>query len=161
MEEFKRLIQKETQKRSIRISKWITNPIEYQHVYEACYETRTIRIPLPIDEYHFIVCLHEIGHLVKGDRKYSYLAEYHAERWAIERAKKYGVVSAEYEASAKEYILRHIITNTISSDLRVNKIRKEVLAYLNMTEAEVVATVRANAAKTVINTLKIGYAGLN
>ena len=99
--------------------------------YEAFIESRRVVIPHPIDDWSFLVTLHEMGHVSTGDRLYSYLMEYNAEKWAIRRAKEsYGVVCPEYEEDARSYVKKHLIENLVFSELSIetsSSIAKEII----------------------------------
>lgn len=115
---YKRLVKEQLAVTNTKVRRWVewdpTNCVDY----EAYYETRKVSIPIPVCDWSFLVCLHEIGHISTGDRLYSYLAEYNAEKWAIKRAfSGYDIACKEYELDAKEYVKAHI-----DSDIRVHKL---------------------------------------
>ena len=117
--------------------------------YEAFIESRRVVIPHPIDDWSFLVTLHEMGHVSTGDRLYSYLMEYNAEKWAIRRAKEsYGVVCPEYEEDARSYVKKHLIENLVFSELSIEKVKPYVLEWLNET--------RSSIAKEIIKMNKQG-----
>jgi hypothetical protein len=106
--------------------------------YEAFIESRRVVIPLPIDDWSFLVTLHEIGHISTGERLYSYLMEYNAEKWAIRRAKdSYGVVCPDYEEDARNYVRKHLIENLVFSELSIEKVKPYVLEWLKETRSSI------------------------
>jgi hypothetical protein len=114
----------------VKVRKWVEwNPESDQ--YEAFYDNRSVVIPIPVDEWSFLVCLHEIGHLSSGDRIYSYLREYNAEQWAINRAKQaYNIENLDYELDAKWYVTSHLLQDLFYSELTFEKIKPHVLSWL-------------------------------
>lgn len=113
-----------------RVKKWADwNP--ESDVYEAFYEQRSVIIPIPVCDWSFLVCLHEIGHISTGDRVFGYLREYNAEQWAIKKAKQsYNIVCDEYVEDAKVYVKGHLLANLIHDGLELEKIRPYVLDWL-------------------------------
>ena len=121
----------------VRVRKWMPwDPDSYR--YEAFRETRQVLLPIPIDSWSFMVCLHEIGHISMGERVFSYLDEYVAEQWAIKRAKQaYGIVDLDYEKDARRYVWMHIIQNRLFYNLQTNKIKPYVLDWIEATPQQV------------------------
>lgn len=118
---------------NVKVKKWVEwNPDS--NVYEAFYEQRKVIIPRPVDDWSFLVALHEIGHISTGDRVRAYLSEYNAEKWAIRRAKEsYNVQCLDYEEDAKNYVRNHLISDLLFTDLQLNKVKPYVLAWLGET----------------------------
>lgn len=144
--DYEAVIRKEIRQRNIRVQKWCID--EPDNGYEAYITTRVVRIPKPVDSFHFHVCLHEIGHVVTGERLYSYLQEYNAEKWAIERALYYGITDDEYIKDAKLYVLKHCITDTILYGIK--KIRPYVLKWIGVDEAQFKQLVNDNGLKLIM-----------
>lgn len=71
-------------------------------------EDRVILIPNPKTSYQFLICLHEIGHVLRGFRNTCYMEEFVAEEWAIREAAKHGVSSPKYEKTAAHLLLAYI-----------------------------------------------------
>lgn len=135
------------------VKKWIEWNPELD-VYEAFYDTRQVIIPIPICDWSFLVCLHEIGHISTGDRRYSYLAEYNAEVWAMRRAQqRYAIGSEEYLRDSKIYVYSHLVQNILYSGLAVDKIKHHVLYWLEKSADGVLEDVRKHAAVGHDNTL--------
>jgi len=87
-------------------------------------ERRVILVPNPKTAYRFLICLHEIGHIVRGVPNLYYMAEYIAEEWAIKEAAKYGVRSTKYEKKAADLLIAYInhdINNGRTSKKRISK----------------------------------------
>lgn len=117
----------------VRVKKWIDWDPD-SDVYEAFSESRSVIIPKPVDDWSFLVALHEIGHISTGDRMYSYLCEYNAEIWAIRRASNvYGIICPEYELDAKTYVKQHLVDNLLFQDLRLDKVKSYVLDWMGET----------------------------
>jgi hypothetical protein len=114
----------------VKVRRWVEWDPESDQ-YEAFYDNRSVVIPIPIDEWSFLVGLHEIGHLSSGDRIYSYLREYNAEQWAMKRAKRlYNIENLDYELDAKWYVTSHLLQDLFYSELTFEKIKPHVLNWL-------------------------------
>lgn len=125
-------VREQLQITNTRVRKWAEWDDDY--VYEAFSETRSVIIPKPFDDWSFLVALHEIGHISTGERRYSYLQEYNAEKWAIRRAKEsYGIYDEKYVEDAKYYVKKHLISNLIQQDLNIEKVKVYVLDWLGET----------------------------
>lgn len=98
-------------------------------VYEAYFDAHQVSIPIPIDRYSFYVCMHEIGHLVRGDRMYGYVMEYVAERWAIDKCIKYGYYTKEIEKKAKQYVYQAMLEDIVFRVLDPDKVREDILDW--------------------------------
>jgi len=81
-------------------------------VGRAWVDSKEIKIPVIDSIEDFLVCLHEIGHIVTGqkidDSSPDYMFEYLADKWAIDTAKKHGIYNFKYEMRAKWYVLQFI-----------------------------------------------------
>lgn len=116
-----------------KVKRWVDWDPE-SNVYEAFYDQRKVTIPRPVDDWSFLVALHEIGHISTGDRMRAYLSEYNAECWAIRRAKEsYNVICDEYVEDAKNYVRNHLISDLLYTDLQLEKVKPYVLAWLGET----------------------------
>lgn len=124
------------------VRKWIEWDPDLD-MYEAFYDARQVTIPIPVCDWSFLVCLHEIGHISTGDRVYSYLAEYNAETWAMRRAQqRYGVWNDDYLHDSKAYVLDHLIQNIVYCNLKVDKVRPHVLDWLEVSAEQVLEDAR-------------------
>ena len=106
-------------------------------IYEAYFHTNQVAIPVPVDRYSFYVCMHEIGHLVRGDRQYGYVMEYVAERWAIDRCHRHGYYTKEIERAAKAYVYRALLEDVVFRVHPVNTLRKDILNWVGHTHKHV------------------------
>lgn len=112
-------------------------------IYEAFYHSRQVIIPIPVCDWSFLVCLHEIGHLSVGDRIHSYLAEYNAEKWAINRAQqRYGVFCEDYVDDSRRYVYKHLVQNILYYDLKPKHVKPYVLDWLELSIEQVVDDAR-------------------
>lgn len=105
-------------------------------VYEAFMDVGQVSIPIPTDRYSFYVCMHEIGHIVKGDRNYAYMQEYVAEQYAIAKCIKHGYLTKEIEDSAKKYVYEHMVQDCVIRVLPIDKISKTVLNWTGRSEEQ-------------------------
>lgn len=120
----------------VKVHKWL--PWDDETVYEAFIEKRRVILPIPTCQWSFMVGLHEIGHVSTGERQYTYLQEYNAEKWAIARAKQhYGIVYPEYEKDARRQVWLHIVQNHLYYDLSLEKIKPYVLDWIGATVDQV------------------------
>ena len=123
----------------IRVRKWLPyngRRTSRDVVYEAFMELHQVSIPIPTDRYSFYVCMHEIGHLVKGERNFGYMQEYVAEQYAIAKCIKHGYLTKEIEESAKRYVYEHLIQDCVIRVLPINKVSKVVLNWTGRTEEQ-------------------------
>ena len=119
-------------KYGIRVRKWMPyrgKRSSRDVVYEAFFDDHSVAIPVPVDRYSFYICMHEIGHLVKGDRNYGYTQEYVAEQYAIAKLIKYGYYTKEIEDSARRYVYEHLIQDLVIRNLRLEKVSKKVIDW--------------------------------
>jgi HEPN domain-containing protein len=93
----------------------------------AWIEERIIRIPKPVIELNFYICLHEIGHVVTNDITDSdWLGEYKATKYGIEEARKWGV---EYSKEVMECIrgyLKYHLVKAIQTGIAIETIPDKV-----------------------------------
>lgn len=121
-----------------KVHKWVEWDINHGE-FEAFIDSRRVVIPTPVDDWSFLVALHEIGHVSTGHRLYSYLMEYNAEKWAITRAKdSYGIVCKEYEEDAKNYVRSILIGELMFSGLQPDKVKSYVLEWLGETKESII-----------------------
>jgi len=119
-------------KYGIRVRKWMPyrgKRSSRDVVYEAFFDDHSVAIPVPVDRYSFYICMHEIGHLVKGDRNYGYTQEYVAEQYAIAKLIKYGYYTKEIEDSARRYVYEHLIQDLVIRSLQLEKVSKKVIDW--------------------------------
>ncbi len=120
-------------KHGIRVLKWM--PYEgripsQKVVYEAMFDIDAVRIPVPVDRYSFYVCMHEIGHIVKGYRKMGYHMEYVAEQWALAKCRKYGYYTKQLEHGAKQYVYANLIEDVVFRCLHPDDVKDKVMDWL-------------------------------
>ncbi len=126
-------------KYGIRVRKWMPyrgKRTSRDVVYEAFYDDHSVNIPVPVDRYSFYVCMHEIGHLVKGDRIYGYTQEYVAEQYAIAKLIKYGYYTKEIEESARRYVYEHLIQDLVIRNLNPSKVSTKVIEWTGRTKEQ-------------------------
>jgi hypothetical protein len=105
-------------------------------VYEAFIDVEQVSIPIPVDRYSFYVCMHEIGHIVKGERSYGYQQEYVAEQYAIAKCIKYGYLTKEIEESAKRYVYEHLVQDLVIRNLPIDRVSDVVVAWTGRTKEQ-------------------------
>lgn len=95
-------------------------------------EERAIWVPNLSTPDRFMVTLHEIGHLVVGWSNQIHYAEFKAEKWALNFAKKVGFPAEElrrYEHRARGYILWWIASE-YSEGMKVSAIKPNVKKWI-------------------------------
>lgn len=116
----------------IRVQKWVD--YDPKQVYWADFDQHAVHLPIPNCNWSCYICLHEIGHLVKGSRRYCYLQEYHAETYALSRVEKLNLVGfATMVKNGKKYVLNNTLQDIIFEGLNPNFVRREVRAWLGIT----------------------------
>lgn len=93
-------------------------------------EDREILIPNPTTSYRFLICLHEIAHVLKGFRSLSYMEEFLAEEWAIKTAAKYGVKSPRYERAAADLLVCYIKSDIYQGKTSPKRISRKVKSWI-------------------------------
>jgi len=135
------IVRKYLNRYGITVRKWLpyTDLISSQRdvVYEAYFDAHQVSIPIPIDRYSFYVCMHEIGHLVCGDRRFGYVMEYVAERWALKKCEKYGYYTKQTERLAKQYVYYTLLEDTVFRVHPIDKIRQDILEWIGRTPKQV------------------------
>lgn len=113
---------------------------------------RKISIPSKLDTpYRFMVCLHEIGHIVNLDDRngleynYDYIDEYYAEMFAIRMARSFRVIPPEclqqYITSAKEYVFSHLVKDLEKDYIRIEEVRKDIMKWLGLKKSDLLANI--------------------
>lgn len=129
-------IRDELTEHDVRVHRW--REFNWEETYWAYFDSRRVSIPVPQCKYSMLIALHEVGHIVKGERLYAYLAEYQAEKWAISTAaNKYGFVSKKYESSARDYVYQHLLEDVVFRQLPLTKIKKNVLKWIGVTTQKI------------------------
>ena len=99
-------------------------------VYQAYFDAHQVSIPVPIDRYSFYVCMHEIGHLVCGDRMHGYNMEYVAEQWALRKCIQYGYYTKAIEHGAKKYVYQAMLEDIVFRVMKIQRIRADVVDWI-------------------------------
>jgi len=123
----------------IKVRKWLPyngRRTSRDVVYEAFIDAYQVSIPIPTDRYSFYVCMHEIGHIVKGERDYAYMQEYVAEQYAIAKCIKHGYYTKEIGESAKRYVYEHMVQDCVIRVLPIDRISKAALSWTGRTEEQ-------------------------
>jgi hypothetical protein len=148
---YKKWLRQELEITNVKVKKWVDWDPD-SNIYEAFIESRRVVIPKPVDDWSFLVALHELGHVSTGERIHSYLSEYNAEKWAIKRAKEsYQVQCLEYEEDARIYVKKHLIENLIFTELALEKVKPYVLDWLGETKESILKHVLAIMSHTEFN----------
>lgn len=97
-------------------------------------EDRVVLIPRPTTAYKFMVCLHEIGHCVKGRRVLNHQQELIAEEWALRTARRFGITQvAHYKKHAAKLLLAYVKADISAGLVHHKKINKNVKRFITRT----------------------------
>lgn len=94
-------------------------------------DNQEVVIPEPITTYKFMVCLHEIGHVIQGSRKLYHMQELVAEEWALNTAKRFGITMVTvYKKKAAQFLLRYVKDDINAGLVDRKKINKKVRRFI-------------------------------
>jgi len=127
MEYYKKLVMKECQRNRILVTKWNEGGGGQALVIQ-----REIEIPIPTNILNLGWCFHEIGHVVHNHiwRKKSYVQEYEAEIYALNKLKELGFKSyVLYEYNAKWHVIRTLIKSH-NKGYSMTKVPLEITQWL-------------------------------
>lgn len=117
---------------NIKVKKWTV--YSDTDIYWADFELRSVTLPIPNCDWSLYVCLHEIGHIVRGSRVHNYLQEYHAEQYALEMLERLNLRGfASMVKSGRKYVLNNILQDIVFYGLNPNAVRPEVRKWLGTT----------------------------
>jgi len=125
----KNYINEELRFYDIEVKKWRKNDSGLAYL-----EQRMVEIPEPTTLNRFLICLHEIFHIVryeihKSMKVYEY--EYDCEMCVIKKAKKLGFDTKDYEHRAKGYIT-YCFAKAFNRNLNLNKANREITDWLGI-----------------------------
>ena len=123
----KKYINAELKLNKVKVREWIDEECGLAWV-----ELREIQIPKPTTINKFIICLHEICHIVRSNEhnKMSvYEFEYDCEMWAIKKAKQFGLDTKEYESRAKGYVTS-CLARGYNRGLNLDRVDKKIIDWL-------------------------------
>lgn len=117
---------------NIKVRKW--SVYKETDVYWADFDLRCVTLPIPNCPWSLYVCVHEIGHIVRGSRVHNYLQEYHAEMYALETLEGLNLRGfASMQKSGKKYVLSNVLQDIVFYGLNPNSVRPEVRKWLGIT----------------------------
>ena len=117
-------------KHDIRVKKWFKSLNAAR--YYAYQDTKTVGIPLPNSRLAFLICLHEIGHIVEGEKKFGFYNEYVAEMFVITEAAKWEVDTISYERNAKQYVKKFLVNDWNRGRINIDNINFDVEMWLEL-----------------------------
>ncbi len=124
-------IRKLLDRHNIVVKKWVKFEKDTGQVFHTDIEERRVLLPIPVCSESAYICLHEIGHVVKGDRKYVYLSEYHAEQYAIKWGEKMKLPRLTTHIKvAHKYVFDNLMEDVLFRQLDPNAVRREVRSWL-------------------------------
>jgi hypothetical protein len=120
--QYQQLIKKYVRKHKIKIVGYFNDSQG-----EANLETREIKIPYPVIEVNFYICLHEIGHIITNELSDSDLVgEYKATEYGVTEAKKCGVVFSKEVMECIRCYLKYYLVKAINSGVTAESIPGKV-----------------------------------
>ena len=145
-------IRKLLTRHNIKVKKWVKFDEGSGQVFHTEIEERRVLLPIPVCSESAYICLHEIGHVVKGDRHWLYLAEYHAEQYAIDKGMQLGLPKISMHIKlAHKYVLENLLEDVLFKNLNPNAVRREVRAWLGVTPTKIKKLALAKARKILKN----------
>jgi hypothetical protein len=101
--------------------------------------SNTIYVPRIKDASDFLLCLHEVGHMVHGPTFRNIVDEFKAEQFAISHGRRFGLNTAEYEKHAKRYVFTFVaqehLLGLLWAELE-DEARSIITNWLGITEIE-------------------------
>lgn len=137
-DEYKRIVRKLLDQRSIRVKKWFDwrRPTDTAYAWLTEDDQPMVVLPYPKTLTTFYICLHEIGHIARPSsisHQHDYIAEYMAETWALDYCKnKLGINPEREERHAKAYVL-HKLLKQWRVTVDESNLRMDILKWLNLT----------------------------
>ena len=114
---------------NIKVRQW-----SVQSCGRAYINRKEVKIPKPTNADRFGVCIHEIKHIIDGNIKPSYYAEYRCEQFALMHMRMINLPEHEitmYKNRARGYVISKI-AKAHARKLNLDKISKEVIEFCNM-----------------------------
>lgn len=127
---FMQIVRQHLDRYGIRVARWLPYTEDQTVTYYACMETYRVWIPKPVDTYSFYICMHEIGHIVTGPRKYAHLQEMNAEQYALRKLRQYKLSTKGIEAEAKEYVARSICEDVIWRGFPLHSVQPRITRWI-------------------------------
>jgi hypothetical protein len=95
---------------------------------QALINKRTIRIPKPVNELTFYICLHEIGHILSNlkETDSNWLHEYEAAKYGIQEAKRNDVIYSKELMECIRGYLRYSLKKSIRKNTAIEDIPNKV-----------------------------------
>lgn len=120
----------------IRVARWMPyDTPDAQVQYLADMDEYRVWIPFPVDAFSFYICMHEVGHCVKGHRRYAYLQEIAAEQYSIRKCKQHGLYDPAFLKEAQTYVRTAAAEDIVFRGLDPAKINKVHLRWLKRNPA--------------------------
>lgn len=90
--------------------------------------SRKVKIPHPVDEISFVVCLHEIGHVVTNPPKCTnWLAEYQAAKFVFDECRSLKIKLSQHTIDSCVNYLRYSIIKALRRRLPLQSLSDDVL----------------------------------
>lgn len=91
---------------------------------------KEIKIPQPTNLDRFGVCLHEIKHIIDGDRGKRYEQEFYCDLFALDIFKELGYETEKWEQRMRWHSLSRIAM-AINRGLNIRNINEEIISFFN------------------------------
>jgi hypothetical protein len=78
----------------------------------AYWGTREIKVPIPTNEDRFGVCLHEVKHIIDGNKGKRYEQEFRCDVYALDGLKKFGYETTGWKKRMRWHVLSRVAMAT-------------------------------------------------
>ncbi len=92
----------------------------------ANWYTNEIKIPFPTDVDRFGVCLHEVKHIIDGDRGKRYQQEFWCDLYALNIIKEFGYDTSDWEKRMRWHVLSRV---AMATNRGVKLVDKEITNF--------------------------------
>lgn len=129
-------VKNELNQYNIKVQKW--GEFNDTDMYYAYFNSNRVYIPIPQCDYSFLVSLHEIGHIVTGNNILGHIAEYTAEKWAVDVAKKkYKIINDEFITIGKDYIYENLLEDIVYRMFDYNQLDKNIQKWIGKSKRDI------------------------
>lgn len=96
----------------------------------ANWSTRSIKIPKPTNTDRFCVALHEVKHIIDGNKGKRFEQEFYADKYAMDQAKSLGFDTSDWEKRMKWHSLSRIAM-AHNRGLSLSKVNDEIKSFFS------------------------------
>ncbi len=110
----------------IKVCKWSVTDCGRAYISK-----KEIKIPKPTNVIRFCICMHEIKHIIDGNKGKLYQKEFACEKFAIEQAESLGFDCSIYKEIARRYVVMNIAKG-FCRGLNLKNIEPEIIKFCNV-----------------------------